>query len=141
MVYSLMVHESPQPQPSADLPWEVANLLCEFEGIAPTDLSTGLPPNRDIQHVIDLILGAALPNLPHHQLNPAELKRQVDDLLSKEFIYESLSPYVVLALLMPKKDDTWHMCIDYRAINQITIKYKFPIPHLDDMLDLVSKSS
>jgi hypothetical protein len=127
--------------PSLDIPPVVAILLQQYADVFPNDLPPGLPPLRGIEHQIDLIPGAQLPNRAPYRINPEETKeiqRQVQALLDKGYIRESLSPCSVPVLLVPKKDGSWRMCVDCRAINNITIRYRYPIPRLDDMLDELS---
>lgn len=127
--------------PSLDIPPVVSNLLQEYTDVFPKDLPPGLPPLRGIEHQIDLIPGTQLPNRAPYRTNPEETKeiqRQVQALLDKGYVRESLSPCSVPVLLVPKKDGSWRMCVDCRAINNITIRYRYPIPRLDDMLDELS---
>nr|KAJ0223892.1 hypothetical protein LSAT_V11C200062990 [Lactuca sativa] len=116
----------------------IVDLLLEFQDVFPSKLPLGLPPIRGIEHQIDLIPGAPLPNKAAYRCNPEvtkELQKQIDELMKMGYVRESLSPCVVPVLLVPKKDGSWRMCVDSRAINNITIKYRFPIPRVDDLLD------
>ena len=125
-------------EPAIEVPIEVRSLTEKFKGLAPEELPNSLPPLREIQHHIDFVPGAILPNLPHYRMPPiehAESQRQVIELLKKGLIKESLTPCVVPALLTPKMDGTWRMCIDSKVVNKIIVKYRFPIPRLDDLLD------
>ena len=119
----------------------ISTVLQDFGDVFPEEVPAGLPPLRDIEHQIDLIPGATLPNRALYRTNSEETKeiqRQVQELLDKGYIHVSLSPSAIPVILVPKKDGTWRMCVDFRAINNITIRYKHPIPRLDDMLDELS---
>ncbi|GKB42957.1 transposon ty3-I gag-pol polyprotein [Tanacetum coccineum] len=97
----------------------VQSLLKSYSQVFPTEIPPGLPPKRSIQHKIDLIPGASLPNKPAYRTNPQEtieIRKQVDILLEKGLIRESLSPCVVPTLLVPKKNGEWRMCM--RALFQ-----------------------
>jgi hypothetical protein len=125
------------------LPRAIINLLQEFKDIFPTEIPLVLPPLRGIEHQIDLISGATLPNCAAYRINLEETKKiqqQVQTLLDYGYVRESLSLYTVPVILVPKKNSTWRMCVNCRAINNITIQYHFPIPRLDDMLDELSGS-
>ncbi len=131
--YALLAHESLDA-----LPTEFKAMIDAYDDVFPKDMPNGLPPLRGIEHQIDFIPGASIPNRAAYRANPQETKEledQVRGLLEKGHVRESLSPCAVPVLLVPKKDGTWRMCVDCRAINQVTIKYRHPIPRLDDMLD------
>ena len=128
----------------SNIPLSLLSLLKEFKDVFPDELPPGLPPLRGIEHRIDLIPGAPLPNRAAYRTNPEETKeieRQIQELLSKGLIRESLSPCAVPVILVPKSDETLRMCMDCRPINTITVRYRHPIPRLDDMLDELSGST
>ena len=106
------------------LPSIVSTVLQDYNDVFPEEVPAGLPPLRGIEHQIDLIPGASLPNRPPYRTNPEETKeiqRQVQELLDKGYVRESLSLCVVPVILVLKKDGTWRICVDCRAINNITI--------------------
>ena len=122
-----------------DFSLQVKNVLQEFKDVFPDELSKGLPPLRGIEHQIEFIPGAVIPNRPTYRANPEEtkeLQRQVEELLDKGHMRESLSPCAIPVILVPKKEGTWRMCTDCRAVNKITIKYRHPIPRLDMLEEL-----
>eukprot|EP00253_Pinus_taeda_P018253 PITA_18253 len=125
----------------SDLPEEVQRLLQDFGDIVVDDLPDELPPRRGISHCIDFIPGASLPNKAAYRMSPKdheEIRKQVQDLLDKGLIRESMSPCTVPTVLAPKKGGEWRMCTDSRAINNITVRYRFPLPRMDDMMDCLS---
>ena len=120
---------------------KLTGLLQEFVGVFPDELPLGRPPLRGIKHRIDLIPGAALTNKAAYRVNPKETKeiqRQVQHLIDNGHVRESLSPCAIPIIIVPKEDGSFRICSDCRPINAITVRYRHPIPRLDDMLDELS---
>jgi hypothetical protein len=111
-------------------------LLAEFADLLA--VPQGLPPTRALDHRIHL-----LPDTPpvavrpyrYPQLLKDEIKRQSDDMLQQGIIHTSTSPFSSPVLLVRKKDKMWRFCVDYRALNAKTVKDKFPIPVVDELID------
>jgi hypothetical protein len=98
----------------------------------------GLPPKRGIQHEIQLQQDCPLPNIGMYRMSVMEndeIKKQIQELLDKGVIVPSSSPCGSPIVLVPKKDGTWRMCVDFRALNKITVKNRYPLPRIDDLLD------
>ncbi|CAI7855034.1 unnamed protein product [Closterium sp. NIES-54] len=116
----------------------VKKILEEFQDVLPDDLLDQLPPYQTHQHEIVEEPGSKPTFRAPYRLSPTELadmKKQIEYLLEKRLIRPSTSPYGAPALFTPKPDGSLRMCIDYRALNKQTIKNKYPIPRIDDLLD------
>jgi hypothetical protein len=113
------------------------SVVNEFLDVFPKEL-TGMPPDRDIEFVIELKPGIApIYKTPYRMPNPelAELKEHIKELLEKGFICPGSSLWGALVIFVPKKDDTKKLCVDYCALNEVIIKNKYPLPRIDDLFD------
>ena len=98
----------------------------------------GLPPHREIEFAIDVVSGATPASITPYRKAPIELKElklQLQELLEKGFIRPSVSPWGAPVLFVKKKDGTLWLCIDYRQLNKLTVKNKYPLPRIDDLFD------
>jgi hypothetical protein len=112
-------------------------VVSKFEDVFPEELP-GLPPDRDVEFVINLMPGTAPIAQSLYRMAEVELKllkAELDSLLEKGFIRLSASPWGSPALFVPKKDGTQCLCVDYRALNAVTIKNRYPLPRIDDLMD------
>jgi hypothetical protein len=122
---------------------EEIRVVQEYPDVFLEDL-LGMPPDRDIELIIDL-----LPRTPPISKRPyrmlvnelAELKKQIVELQSKGFIHLSLSPWGAPVLFVGKKDGTQHMCVDYQSFNEVTIKNKYPLPQIKDLFNQMKGAS
>ncbi|GKE86277.1 putative reverse transcriptase domain-containing protein, partial [Tanacetum coccineum] len=107
------------------------------------DLS-GLPPTRQVEFQIDLVSGAAPIARAPYQLAPSEMKElseQLKELSDKGFIRPSSAPWGAPVLFVKKKDGSFRMCIDYRELNKLTVKNRYPLSRIDDLFDQLQGSS
>jgi len=112
--------------------------LSGYRDVFPSDLPPGLPPSREVDHKIELLPGAVPPSRPTYRLSAtelAELKKQLEELMKAGFIQPSKSPFGAPILFVKKKDGSMRMCVDYRALNNITIKNSYPLPRVDELFD------
>nr|AAX96518.1 retrotransposon protein, putative, Ty3-gypsy sub-class [Oryza sativa Japonica Group]ABA92865.1 retrotransposon protein, putative, Ty3-gypsy subclass [Oryza sativa Japonica Group] len=112
-------------------------IVCEYPEVFPEDLTT-MPPKREIEFRIDLAPGTApIYKRPYRMTANvlAEVKKQVDEQLQKGYIRPSTSPWGAPVIFVEKKDKTKRMCVDYCALNEVTIKNKYPLPRIDDLFD------
>jgi hypothetical protein len=116
---------------------EDIRVVNEFPDVFPEDL-LGMPPDRDIEFNIELIPGTAPISKRPYRMDVkdlAELRKQIEELLSKGFIRPSSSPWGAPTLFVDKKDGSRRLCIDYRSLNEVTIKNKYPLPQIEDLFD------
>ena len=115
----------------------------EFQDVFLEELP-GLPPNREVEFGIDFLPGTVPVSIAPYRMAPkelVELKAQIQELLDRGFIRPSVSPWGAPVLFVKKKDGTMRMCIDYRQLNKLTIKNKYPLPRIDDLFDQLRGAS
>jgi hypothetical protein len=116
---------------------ELDSLLREYQDVT-SGLPSGLPPARACDHQINLEPGSGPPHSPIYPLSGvqlAELRTQLEELLERGFIRPSTSPFGAPILFVPKKDGGWRLCIDYRALNRVTVRNQHPLPRIDEMFE------
>ena len=133
-----VVLRSEKDQHSRTVPKGMRNLLDRYKDVFPEELPKGIPPKRGHDFKIQLQEGASpqrkgLYRMSNKELE--ELKTELDNLLAQGFIRPSISPWGAPVLFVSKKDGSLRMCIDYRALNQVTVKNGYPLPRIDDIFD------
>ncbi|MCO5568113.1 hypothetical protein L7F22_021809 [Adiantum nelumboides] len=133
------------PNGSLKVDNDLHSFLNEHAEFFINDIPSELPPKRgDDDHRIDLIPGSSPPNKPPYQVSQAqqeEIMSQVNELVQKGMVRPSSSPFCSPILLVYKKDGTYRMCVDYCALNNLTVKNQFPIPRIEDLFDKLQGST
>ena len=117
--------------------------VSDYLDVFPEELP-GLPPQREIEFAIDVVPGATPASITPYRMAPVELKElklQLQEWLEKGFIHPSVSPWGAPVLLVKKKDSTLWLCVDYRQLNKMTVKNKYPLPMIDDLFDQLKGAS
>ncbi|KAJ0621611.1 putative nucleotidyltransferase, Ribonuclease H [Helianthus annuus] len=137
-ILALVTDASAEERKIEDIP-----IVREFPEVFPEELP-GLPPHRQVEFQIELAPGAAPIARAPYRLAPSELEElstQLQELLEMGFIRPSSSPWGAPVLFVKKKDGTFRMCIDYRELNKVTVKNRYPLPRIDDLFDQLQGSS
>ncbi|GJU36234.1 putative reverse transcriptase domain-containing protein [Tanacetum coccineum] len=141
-VYLAQVTSKKAEDKSEERRLEDVPIVREFPEVFPEDLP-GLPPARQVEFQIDLVPGAAPVARAPYRLAPAEMQElstQLQELSDRGFIRPSSSPWGAPVLFVKKKDGSFRMCIDYRELNKLTVKNRYPLPRIDDLFDQLQGS-
>ncbi|GJZ84023.1 retrotransposon protein, putative, ty3-gypsy subclass [Tanacetum coccineum] len=141
-VYLAQVTSKKVEDKSEEKRLEDVPIVREFPEVFPEDLP-GLPPARQVEFQIDLVPGAAPVARAPYRLAPAEMQElstQLQELSDRGFIRPSSSPWGAPVLFVKKKDGSFRMCIDYRELNKLTVKNRYPLPRIDDLFDQLQGS-
>ena len=137
--YLAYVIDTVRARPSvSDIP-----TISDFPDVFPEELP-GLPSQREIEFATDVVPGATPASVTPYKMDPLELKDlklQLQELLEKGFILPNVSPWGAPVLFVKKKDGTLRLCIDYRQLNKLTVKNKYPLPRIDDLFDQLKGAS
>ena len=117
--------------------------VCDYSNVFLEELP-GLTPQREIEFAIYLIPGATPASITPYRMAPMELKElklQLQELLEKGFISSNVSPWGAPVLFVKKKDGTLLLCVDYRQLNKMTVKNKYPLPRIDDLFDQLKSAN
>ena len=131
-IYVVKLNPVSQEKSSGEPAW-----LSEYDDVFPKEL-TQMPPEREVDHEIELVPRAQPTAKRAYKMavpEAIELKEQLKQLIEQGFARPSVSPWGAPVLFQKKKDGTFRLCIDYRGLNQLTIKNKYPIPRIDELLD------
>jgi hypothetical protein len=123
------------------VPSKIKDLIHDYDGLFQEPRA--LPPSRIYDHAISLVPNATPVNCRPYRYSPKqkyEIERQVQSMLKVGTIVPSFSPFASPVLLVKKKDNSWRFCIDYRKLNNITVKNKFPLPIIDEFLDEIARA-